>query len=50
MYLLEKGFKHFYENHEELCVGTYKCQFGDKRERSRCASMKRSLANYCAQD
>lgn len=48
MYLLEKGFSNFYKEYPELCIGQYKCQIGDKRERSRYQSMKRSQASYNA--
>ena len=35
MYLLEKGFKNFYESYPQMCEGTYKPQAGDVREKSR---------------
>jgi len=50
MYLLEKGFKGFFESHPELCVGGYKCQAGDLLEKSRYRSMQRNQQSYCVQD
>lgn len=46
MYVLEKGFSSFFERFPDLCVGGYKCQDGDKLEKSRVRSMQRDLRCY----
>ena len=50
MYVLEKGFSSFYARFPKLCQGGYKCQDGDKLEKSRVRSMQRDLKSYKIQD
>ena len=50
MYLLEKGYSAFHKEFPDLCEGTYKCQAGDKLEKSRYRSMQRSIKSYSVND
>ena len=50
MYLLEKGFKGFFESYPSLCNGSYKAQAGHKLEPNRKRSWERSCSQICIQD
>lgn len=50
MYVLEKGYKGFFERYPGLCQGTYKAQAGDKQEKARERSMQHNRRNYSTQD